>query len=219
MKICVITDKETETSWKEYLDYTYDTIFVSTSESLGETKVDLILIDDYLQKEVTYRALPERHAKELPFVVAISEMHDDHRILEALTNGVDDYWSSLASVEELGARLEALGHWLGLRGKNVMKLADGRVEIDLLHRLVLVEGAEVALTNLEYELLLLLVNHPNRLYSREELLVLTNNERGSSRAIDTHIKNIRRKMTAGSPDLNYIETVHGRGYRYNEAAE
>ena len=58
------------------------------------------------------------------------------------------------------------------------------------------------------------MQHPNRIYSRDELLVLLNNQRGMNRAIDTHIKNLRRKIKLNQRSFNYIKTIHGRGYRF-----
>jgi DNA-binding response OmpR family regulator len=72
----------------------------------------------------------------------------------------------------------------------------------------------VLLTASEYQLLLQFMQHPNRIYSRDELLVLLNNQRGTHRAIDTHIKNLRRKIALKSRNFEYIRTVHGRGYRF-----
>jgi DNA-binding response OmpR family regulator len=79
---------------------------------------------------------------------------------------------------------------------------------------VYVERQEVLLTASEYQLLLQFMQHPNRIYSRDELLVLLNNQRGTHRAIDTHIKNLRRKIALKSRNFEYIRTVHGRGYRF-----
>ena len=79
---------------------------------------------------------------------------------------------------------------------------------------VYVDGQEVLLTASEYQLLLQFMQHPNRIYSRDELLVLLNNQRGMHRAIDTHIKNLRRKIELQNRKFDYIRTVHGRGYRF-----
>nr|WP_242589952.1 winged helix-turn-helix domain-containing protein [Enterococcus sp. DIV0660C] len=84
-------------------------------------------------------------------------------------------------------------------------------------QVILLHEQELSLTKSEYRLFSLLLNHPLRIFSREELLILLGNEEGSGRVIDTHIKNIRKKIEEVAGSANYIQTVHGRGYRFTNA--
>ena len=77
-------------------------------------------------------------------------------------------------------------------------------------------GEELRLTPVEFALLTMLVDRPGRLFSREQLMDLMYSDYRvvSDRAVDAHVKNLRRKLTAAAPDVELIESVYGLGYRY-----
>ena len=103
------------------------------------------------------------------------------------------------------------------RGDEVLRAGD--VEIDTGKMRVSVAGAQVELTPTEFQLLATLVREPGRVFTRSQLLDAVHGVAIESyeRAIDAHVKNIRRKIepTPGSP--RYVLTVHGVGYRFADA--
>ncbi|MFV0560328.1 MAG: winged helix-turn-helix domain-containing protein [Enterococcus sp.] len=84
----------------------------------------------------------------------------------------------------------------------------------LKNELIYMNNKELLLTDSEFRLLKQFITHPLRVYSRDELLVLIGNDRGMHRVIDTHIKNLRKKIEYVPTEPLHIQTVHGRGYRF-----
>ena len=78
-----------------------------------------------------------------------------------------------------------------------------------------IESRKIDLTASEYLLLLQFAQYPGRIYSRDDLLSVLNSHRGTHRSIDTHIKNLRRKIALHHRTYEYIRTIHGRGYRFD----
>ena len=90
------------------------------------------------------------------------------------------------------------------------------MEIYPIRKQVFRKGKEVILTPTEYALLVLLASHPTQLFSREQLLdaVKGLEFEGTDRIIDTHIKNLRKKIEDNKSNPHYILTAYGMGYRF-----
>ena len=155
----------------------------------------------------------------VPIVMVTARVEEIDRLL-GLELGADDYVCKPFSPRELLARIKALlrredrhrnGHESGGN-------ADG-FALDEPARRIRLNGRELPLTPLEYQLLRLLLAAPERVYSRDQLLdALHEDFRDvSDRAVDSHIKNLRRKIDAAAPGLQCIGTVYGVGYRYEPA--
>lgn len=135
--------------------------------------------------------------------------------ITSLEDGIDAIWSAHLSDQEILARVKAVLRIIEKQNlPDVLSFNEGEILIEPETKQVRVEDRKVELTASEYQLLLHFMQHPNRIYSRDELLVLLNNQRGMNRAIDTHIKNLRRKIKLNQRSFNYIKTIHGRGYRF-----
>jgi len=95
----------------------------------------------------------------------------------------------------------------------------GALKLDEARRTVSLKGAPVDLTRSEFELLRLLLSTPGRVFTRLQLLEAAQGEayEGYERTIDTHIKNLRRKLGDDPRDPTYVLTVHGVGYKAAEA--
>ena len=159
-----------------------------------------------------------RRWSNVPIVMLTARGEEADRIV-GLELGADDYLVKPFSPKELVARVRAV-----LRrtrsahlGAEVLRAAD--VEVDVPKMRVTVAGRAVDLTPTEFQLLATLVREPGRVFTRGQLLdavhgvVLESYER----AIDAHVKNLRRKLepTPGTP--RYLLTVHGVGYRFADA--
>ena len=153
-----------------------------------------------------------RRASDLPIIMLTARVEEDDR-LRGLEIGADDYITKPFSPRELVARVRAVLRRAEKRGSDDAIRIAGFV-IDVPRMRITRDGAPVDLTPTEFQLLATLARHPGRVFTRVQLLDAV---RGSAaeafdRAIDSHIKNIRRKIGE-----EVIETVYGIGYRATES--
>jgi DNA-binding response OmpR family regulator len=159
-----------------------------------------------------------RRRSETPIVMLTARGDEADRIV-GLELGADDYVVKPFSPKELVARVRAVLRRTGAasRPDEVVRAAD--VEIDAGTMRVRVAARPVELTPTEFQLLLTLARQPGRVFTRSQLLDAVHGVAIESyeRAIDAHVKNIRRKIepVPGSP--RYVQTVHGVGYRFADA--
>jgi DNA-binding response OmpR family regulator len=181
-------------------------------------KPDLIVLDLMLPnidgREVC-RIL--RRESDVPIIMltALSEEIDQVTGLEI---GADDYITKPFSVRTLVARVRALLRRTrgDVRLPGVIRV--GGLEIDSVKYSVTFDGAPIKFTPNEFKLLYLLASRPGQTLTREQLLEDLHGIASSlDRSVDSHIKNLRKKLEAASGDP-MIETVYGIGYRFNEPA-
>ena len=159
-----------------------------------------------------------RRWSETPIVMLTARGDESDRIV-GLELGADDYVVKPFSPKELVARVRAVlrRSRASQRGDEVIRVAG--VEVDTAKMRVTVAGEAVELTPTEFQLLAALAREPGRVFTRSQLLDAVHGVAIESyeRAIDAHVKNIRRKIepTPGSP--RYVLTVHGVGYRFADA--
>jgi DNA-binding response OmpR family regulator len=134
--------------------------------------------------------------------------------------GADDYLTKPFSLRELTVRVRAI-----LRRMERMRaarddepMARGGLEIDPTRRRVTVDGAEVGLTPLEFEILLGLARDPGVVLSRDQLMdrVWGYRDYAGGRVVDSHVARIRRKLGEDGSEPRFIRTVHGVGYAFRE---
>jgi len=150
-----------------------------------------------------------REMSEVPIIMVTAKVEEIDRLL-GLEVGADDYLCKPFSPRELVARIKAI-----LRRSR--KPDDTRVvEIDEAARSVRVHSQLLDLTPTEYSLLVAMVRRPGAIYSRAQLMDLAarDNLDVADRAIDSHIKNLRRKLGMVMPDAEVIHSVYGLGYRF-----
>lgn len=177
-----------------------------------EQNLLLIFPDQYI---VFAEKFISEDIKGKAWYIFLDEDLTEEQRCQLLNRGIDTIWTYSLSQREFLARLKA---FLRLMERNqlpeVLAYNQEELVLQMQTQQVYIEGQEVSLTTSEYQLLLQFMQHPNRIYSRDELLVLLNNQRGTNRAIDTHIKNLRRKIAVKKRNFEYIRTIHGRGYRF-----
>ncbi len=156
-----------------------------------------------------------RATSQMPILILTAKATQEDRIA-GLELGADDYVTKPFSPRELVLRVQAIlrrGHSSG--GQEIASYGDGVLVIDEPRRRLTVRGTDVELTPTEWGILVALATVPGRVYSRFELInrVRGYEFEGYERTIDSHVKNLRRKLEKdpGSPEI--VQTVLGGGYR------
>jgi two-component system, OmpR family, response regulator BaeR len=153
-----------------------------------------------------------RQFSDLPILMLTARVDEVDRLL-GLDTGADDYVCKPFSPREVTARVRAL-----------VRRADGRTVAAAMPWAVDEEALRIAwrgqwlpLTPLEFRMLRLLLGRPGRVFSRTQLLDVAHADLRdvSDRAIDSHIKNLRRKIQAMEPGCECIASVYGVGYRFD----
>jgi two-component system alkaline phosphatase synthesis response regulator PhoP len=149
-------------------------------------------------------------------IIMLTARADESDKLVGLELGADDYVTKPFSPKELVARVRAvLRRADGARSAGE-HLRVGEVQLDLPRMLVTIAGHRVDLTATEFQLLATLARQPGRVFTRSQLLDAVHGVAFESyeRAIDAHIKNVRRKLEPDPRAPRYIQTVFGVGYRF-----
>ena len=157
-----------------------------------------------------------RKTSNVPIIMITARVDEIDRLL-GLELGADDYVCKQFSPREVVARVKAVLR-RSLSPPEGKHLVAGEIALDENKHQVLVGGREVKLTPCEFQLLKALVAHPNRVFSRGELLNVVQGYdfEGYERTIDTHIKNLRKKVATMVPDRELVSTVYGIGYKFND---
>ena len=160
-----------------------------------------------------------RRTSTVPIVMLTARGDEIDRVV-GLELGADDYVVKPFSPKELVARVRAvLRRTQAARagGPEVLRVAD--VEVDLPRMRVSVGGRPVELTPTEFQLLWALMREPGRVFTRGQLLDAVHGVAFESyeRAIDAHVKNLRKKIEPIPGRPRYLLTVHGVGYRFADA--
>ncbi len=183
----------------------------SASADAGTRAIDAMLLDWRLPDGEGIDLLKElRKTSDLPVLMVTARVEVIDRVL-GLEIGADDYVTKPVEPRELLARLKArLRTHQRPAAAAARALDQAGVRIDLDTREVTFEGRSISTTRMEFGLLVLLVEHPGRVFSREELLnrVWGYERTPTTRTVDTHVVQLRTKLRA---DL--IESVRGIGYR------
>ncbi|HMB73420.1 MAG TPA: phosphate regulon transcriptional regulator PhoB [Gammaproteobacteria bacterium] len=184
--------------------------------SIANRFPDVILMDwmlpDVSGLELTRQLKRDPQTREIPVIMVTARVAEDDRV-SGLDGGADDYVSKPFSPRELIARIRA-----ALRrgsGEDEVALAD-RLKLDSVSHRVSVDDSEIALGPTEYRLLEFFMHHPERVYSRGQLLdrVWGGNVYVEERTVDVHIRRLRKALTPYGYD-RFICTVRGAGYRFS----
>jgi len=183
-------------------------------QKIAQQDPDLVLLDIMMPVKDGWevcREVRQRYRVPVIMLTARGEAYD--KIL-GLELGADDYITKPFNPRELVARVKAVLRRSRRAGEGGRRLRYRDLVIDLDEFAVFREGRPLSLTRKELELLWLLASEPNRVFSREQLLsqIWGYDYTGDTRTVDTHIKRLRRKLSAGE---NWrIGTVWGVGYKF-----
>jgi DNA-binding response OmpR family regulator len=180
---------------------------------------DLVVLDLGLPDvpgETVIRELRSAAAAAAPRILMLTAKSSEEDRVRGLELGADDYVTKPFSPRELVLRVQAiLRRGSPAAETGVARFGDGDLVIDEPRRAVLVRGAAVELTPTEWGLLVALATVPGRVYSRFELInrVRGYEFEGYERTVDSHVKNLRRKIEADPGNPRIVQTVLGGGYR------
>ena len=158
-----------------------------------------------------------RKTSNVPIVMLTGRGDESDRV-SGLELGADDYVTKPFSPKELVARVRAVLRRSEVAAAPVDIIHVGEVTLDLPRMSVHVKDRAVDLTPTEFQLLTALARAPGRVFTRAQLLDAVHGVAFESyeRAIDAHVKNIRRKLEPDPREPRYLLTVHGVGYRFTE---
>jgi len=185
--------------------------------AIADAHPDLIVMDwmlpDISGLELTRHLKRDAATKEIPVIMLTARAEEDDRVA-GLDCGADDYIVKPFSQRELLARIRA-----ALRRSTVAEgdvVTAGDLKLDAASHRVSVRESEVALGPTEYRLLEFFMNHPDRVYSRAQVLdrVWGGNVYVEERTVDVHIRRLRKALTPFGYD-RAIRTVRGAGYRFS----
>ena len=194
--------------------YGFDVTWVRTgAEALAAEPVDLVLLDLGLPDVDGLDVCRELRARGDVPIIVISARADEVDRVVGLEIGADDYVSKPFGVREVVARMRAVLRRARPPAAAVApeEYARGRLAVDRRARRVHLDGAELALSPKEYDLLAFLAEEPGAAFTREQIMeaVWDANWFGPTKTLDVHIGALRRKLG----DVAAIETVRGVGFR------
>ncbi len=184
---------------------------------LADERPSLALIDwmlpDMSGLELTRMLKRDKEFEDLA-VIMLTARADEHDKVTGLEGGADDYMTKPFSPRELVARIKAVLRRSGSAENEVV--TSGEIKLDAAAHRVLAKGTEVHLGPTEYRLLKYLMTHPERVYSRNQLLdrVWGANVYVEERTVDVHVRRLRKALTEHGVE-RYIQTVRGSGYRFS----
>ena len=184
-------------------------------------RFDLLVVDVMLPRLGGLELIRElrRDDPDLPVLILSAKGQETDKVA-GLQLGADDYMVKPFSLKELLARIGALLRRRRAKGetgevRTVKK--GGPVELDLQARRATVNGKPLELTTREFDLLLHFVSHPDRVFSREQLMESVWGSRyfGTARTVDNFVARLRAHIDDDAEAPRHLETVRGVGYRFN----
>ena len=182
---------------------------------------DMILLDVMLPKmdgfEVCHRI---RESSNMPIVMLTAKGDDMDKIL-GLEYGADDYITKPFNILEVKARIKAIMRRTtptAVKEQKITEIHSGDVFMDTESRRVLIKDQEINVTSKEFDMLLLLVTNPGKVYSRDSLLdtIWGKDYPGDARTVDVHIRRLREKIEPNASEPRYVHTKWGVGYYYQQ---
>ncbi len=190
----------------------------TAEQSARDNPPDLILLDLGLPDTSGHELLQGwRDAGLTVPVVILSSRTDEAGIVKALEAGADDYVTKPFGMNELGARIRvALRHRLQQQGERAIFQAGG-LSIDLVKRIVKVDGREIKLSPKEYDILRVLAQHAGKVLTHQFMLKQIWGPAADVQYLRVYVRQLRQKIEQSPDQPQYITTETGVGYRLREA--
>ena len=223
-KILVVDDdKKIVRLIKSYLEQAGFTVLTAYDgetalHTIRREKPDLALLDLMLPDrdgwDITRLVRSDPVLAQLPIIMLTARIEDADKII-GLELGADDYITKPFNPREVVARVKSVLRRAGGGAAPAPVHRFGPLELNLESHRVTLNEQPVDLTPTEFDLLSILIKNPGRVFSRAELVeqALGYTYTGPERSVDTHIKNLRKKIESNPGKPQFIQTVHGIGYR------
>lgn len=178
---------------------------------------DLILLDlglPGLSGEELLKAIRENNHCNVPILI-ISAKNSLSDKVTLLKSGADDYITKPFEPEEVIARVQASLRRIGKENISEKVLSYKKLKLYPQARKVIIEGKDIVLTAHEYDILYLLMQNRDKVYSRESLYeqIWQGGYYGENNTVNVHVSNIRKKIKEADPNEEYIKTVYGIGFK------
>ncbi|MDY6065699.1 MAG: response regulator transcription factor [Finegoldia sp.] len=224
IKILIVEDEEkmsnAEKMFLEKEGFEVDQAFSGKDAiaMIDRTGYSLIILDLMLPEISGEEIIKYIRSKSDTPVIMVTAKVSEESILEGLKAGADDYITKPFSLKVLVERVKTVLRRVekyGLPKLEKLSFDDGRVVIDFDSKSFIKDGEEINLTSNEFQIIKTLFSNPNKIFTRDEIIELSfgYDYEAFDRAIDTHIKNIRRKIEDDPKNPRYIKTVYGSGYK------
>jgi len=184
-------------------------------EKVKSDKPDMILLDIMLPEKDGITILKEiREFSDIPIIMLTARIDEIDRLI-GLNAGADDYICKPFSPREMVARVESLFRRTQKSFQD-KQIKIGDFVLDTSRHVLMIKDDEISVTPTEFNLLKAMMPHPERVFSRQELLQLAMGYDYDTydRAIDSHMKNLRKKIEKTVPGRIVIDSVYGTGYRF-----
>ncbi|MCD7950318.1 MAG: response regulator transcription factor [Erysipelotrichaceae bacterium] len=185
---------------------------------LHDSSVDLILLDLMLPGKNGEEIISElKNKKDVPIIV-VSAIGEMDKKLDLFELGADDYITKPFNNDELLARIKVQLRHASLSVKDNYILTFKDIEMNISTHTVLCHQQPVSLSKTEFELLKVMMQNPNIVHTKNQLIELVWNSlySGDDNTLNVHISKIRNKLKTAHPDEEYIETIWSIGYRLKQ---
>ena len=186
-----------------------------------EKEYDMILLDLMLPKLDGLSVCQQiREFSNVPIVMLTAKGEDMDKIL-GLEYGADDYITKPFNILEVKARIKAIMRRTTpqvVKEQKITEIKSGDFTINTENRRLFILDQEINVTSKEFDMLLLLVTNPGKVYSRDELLraIWGEDYPGDARTVDVHIRRLREKIEPNASEPKYVHTKWGVGYYYQQ---
>lgn len=187
-------------------------------EVIEREEIHLVLMDIMMPELDGIGAMIQiRQKSNVPVILLTAKSEDTDKVL-GLTVGADDYVTKPFNPVEVQARVKSqLRRYMQLGGGQVKPeiLSMGGIELDDRTKEVMLDGEKVSLTRTEYDILKLLMEHPGKVFSPNEIYekVWNDNPYGTENTVAVHIRHLREKVEYNPAEPRYLKVIWGRGYK------
>jgi two-component system alkaline phosphatase synthesis response regulator PhoP len=222
--LVVDDDREVVRLMRAYLEQAgYEVLVAYDGETalhaLRRDKPDLLLLDIMLPDrdgwDITRTVRSDSSLADIPIIMLTARVDTIDKIV-GLELGADDYVTKPYDPREVVARVRARLRGTGSRPSEIIQVGGLQMQLD--RRQVQVDGRQVELTPIEFDLLRVMMEKEGHVFTRSELISrgLGLDYEGTDRTLDSHIRNLRKKIEPDPKQPTYIQTVYGVGYRLEE---
>jgi len=205
----------------EYAKHDHYDVFIANDgdealEMFDKVQPDIVLLDVMMPRRDGFQVCKEIRSKSQVPIIMITARGEDFEKIMGLDIGADDYIVKPFSNGEVMARARAIMRRINVVNSASQIFTCGNLTINLENYTVDIGGNDVRLTKKEIEILWLLANNRNKVFSRDQLLdkIWGYDFYGDSRTVDSHIKRLRSKLDEFTHEGWDIETIWGVGYKF-----